>query len=434
MALGRKRLARSYVVEARRVLGRWGATSKRDQLSAQYDELWDGELPPWDQPAQSSRIDKNFAALDTATVIHAAQAIAGEILLERVLVRVVRAVIESAGADRGMLLIDRGGRLWVDVTMQVDPERIETETSVLAEEYEELPLSVVEYVRRTREPLVMGDAGADRRFAKDRYMVHYAPRSILCTPMLHKGKLVGIIYLEHTSANEAFVPGRLPLIEFLAAQAAAAVESALLYAEVQRVTDELRRSNEGLEAEVAKRTKEARETADMLRVELEQRALTEAEREALQLRVIAAQRERLAELSTPIIPISDDVVVMPLIGTMDEARVGELMQAALKGAMERPVRAVILDVTGVKNGDSRVAEALVQTASALKLLGAQAILTGVRADVARSLMEERYGIDGHRDEEQLAGGNHVGAGESVAAAIISDRTNNRGADYDARPR
>lgn len=400
----RLRLARAYVLESRAAYVRWGATAKRDHLSDEFEGLWEDQLPPWDQPAQSTRADKAFAALDTATVIHAAQAIAGEILLERVLVRVVKAVIESAGADRGMLLIDRGGRLWVDVTMQVEPEKVETETSVLAEECEVLPLSVVEYVRRTREPLVMGDAQADRRFAKDRYMVHYAPRSILATPMMHKGKLVGIIYLEHATANEAFVPARLPLIEFLAAQAGAAVESALLYAEVQRITEELKRSNEGLEAEVAKRTGEARETADMLRVELEQRELAEAEREALQMRVIAAQRERLAELSTPIIPITDDVVVMPLIGTMDESRAGELMEAALRGASERPVRAVILDVTGVKNGDARVAETLVQAASALRLLGARAILTGVRADVARSLMESGTELAGIVTKSSLQAG------------------------------
>jgi predicted ATPase/GAF domain-containing protein/anti-anti-sigma regulatory factor len=404
LARGRKRLARAYVMDAHRVYGRWGVTSKHEHLASQFEELWEDELPPWDQPVQSSRVDKAFAALDTATVIHAAQAIAGEILLERVLVRVVKAVIESAGADRGMLLIDRGGRLWVDVMMLVDPEKIETETSVLAEECETLPLSVVEYVRRTREPLVMGDARADRRFAKDRYMVNDAPRSILTLPMLHKGKLVGIIYLEHGSAHDAFVPARLPLIEFLAAQAAAAVESALLYAEVQRMTDELRRSNEGLEAQVAKRTQEARETADMLRVELEQRELAEAEREALQLRVIDAQRERLAELSTPIIPITDDVVVMPLIGTMDESRATELMEAALRGAAERPVRAVILDVTGVKNGDARVAETLVRTASALRLLGAQSILTGVRADIARSLMESGTELAGIVTKSSLQAG------------------------------
>jgi anti-anti-sigma regulatory factor len=175
----------------------------------------------------------------------------------------------------------------------------------------------------------------------------------------------------------------------------------------------LRRSNETLEAEVTKRTKEARETADMLRVELEQRELAEAEREALQMRVIDAQRERLAELSTPIIPISDDVVVMPLIGTMDEGRVGELMQAALRGAMERPVRAVILDVTGVKNGDARVADALVQTASALKLLGAQAILTGVRADVARSLMESGTELAGIVTKSSLQAGITFALGKTL---------------------
>jgi anti-anti-sigma regulatory factor len=204
--------------------------------------------------------------------------------------------------------------------------------------------------------------------------------------MLHKGRLVGIIYLEHATATEAFVAARLTLVDFLATQAAGAVESALLYAEVQRVTEELLRTNEGLEEEVSRRTKEARETAEQLRVELEQRELAELERETLQARIIAAQRERLAELSTPIIPITNEVVVMPLIGTMDEQRAAEVMDAALAGASKRGAKAVILDVTGVKGGDNHIANALVRTAAALKLLGATAILTGMRADVARSLV------------------------------------------------
>ncbi|MDC0749074.1 AAA family ATPase [Polyangium mundeleinium] len=391
---GRKRLARAYVLDARKAYQRWGARAKVENIAARYEDLWENETPPWDMPANSSPGERSFATLDTATVIRAAQAIAGEILLERVLLRVVRAVIESAGADRGMLLIERGGRLWVEAMMVVDPERLTAGPSVLAEETEELPLSVVEYVRRTREPLLLGDARSDRRFAKDRYMVARSPRSILCTPMLHKGRLVGIIYLEHALATEAFVPARLVLVDFLASQAGAAVESALLYTEVQRVTEELLRTNEGLEEEVARRTRESNETAEQLRVELEQRMLAELERESLQAHIIEVQRERLAELSTPIIPITDDVVVMPLIGAMDRARSDEVMGAALRGASERRARAVILDVTGVKGGDIYIAEALVRTASALKLLGAQAILTGVRADVARSLVGSSAELQG----------------------------------------
>ncbi|MRG97435.1 AAA family ATPase [Polyangium spumosum] len=394
VARGRKRLARAYVVEARKAYQRWGARAKVENIAARYEDLWENESPPWDLPANSSPGDRSFATLDTATVIRAAQAIAGEILLERVLLRVVRAVIESAGADRGMLLIERGGRLWVEATMVVEPERVTAGPSVLAEETDELPLTVVEYVRRTREPLLLGDARSDRRFVKDRYMVARAPRSILCTPMLHKGRLVGIIYLEHALATEAFVPARLTLVDFLASQAGAAVESALLYTEVQRVTEELLRTNENLEEEVARRTREANETAEQLRLELEQRMITELERESLQAHIIEVQRERLAELSTPIIPITDDVVVMPLIGTMDRARADEVMGAALRGASGRGARAVILDVTGVKGGDVYIAEALVRTASALKLLGAQAILTGMRADVARSLVGSSAELQG----------------------------------------
>ena len=135
--------------------------------------------------------------------------------------------------------------------------------------------------------------------------------------------------------------------------------------------------------------------------------------ESMSLPDIEAQRERLAELSTPIIPITDDVVVMPLIGTMDESRVGELMRVALRGAMERPVRAVILDVTGVKNGDTRVADALVQTASALRLLGAQAILTGVRADVARSLMESGTELTGIVTKSSLQAGVTFALGKAL---------------------
>jgi len=393
-ARGRKRVARAYVLEARRAYQRWGARAKVENIAARYEDLWEGETPPWDVPANSSPLDRQFATLDTATVIRAAQAIAGEILLERVLLRVIRAVIESAGADRGNLLIERGGRLWVEATMTVDPERLAAGPSVLAEESEDLPLAVVEYVRRTREPLLLGDARGDRRFAKDPYMVARAPRSILCTPMLHKGRLVGILYLEHASATDAFVPARLTLVDFLASQAAAAVESALLYAEVQRVTEELLRTNEGLEEMVARRTQEARETADKLQVELEQRLLAELERETLQAQIIAQQRERLAELSTPIIPITDDIVVMPLIGTMDMARAEEVMNAALRGASGRGVRAVILDVTGVKGGEAGIAEALVRTATALRLLGAQAILTGMRADLAQSLVESSTSLSG----------------------------------------
>ncbi|UQA62688.1 AAA family ATPase [Polyangium aurulentum] len=390
----RRRLARAYLADARAAYHRWGARTKVEELSASHEALWDGEDPPWELTVRAAPREHGGPTLDAATVIRAAQAITGEILLDRVILRVLRGVIESAGAERGALLLDRSGRLWVEATMEVEPERLVPRSSTLAEESATLPLAIIEYVRRTREAIVLGDAQADRRFVRDSYVTERKLSSVLCMPLTHKGRLVGVIYLEHASVRDAFTPARMELVSFLASQSAFAVESAQLYAEVQRVTEALMRSNEGLEAEVTRRTKELRETADKLRVELDQRTRAEREREELQARIIAAQRERLAELSTPIIPISDDVVVMPLIGSMDEERAAEVLEVALRGASERGARAVILDVTGVKGGDAGVADALVQAAAALRLLGSEAILTGMRPEVARAIVTRGSSLEG----------------------------------------
>jgi rsbT co-antagonist protein RsbR len=111
----------------------------------------------------------------------------------------------------------------------------------------------------------------------------------------------------------------------------------------------------------------------------------EAERAELQERIITAQRVALRELSTPLIPIADDVVVMPLIGTIDSQRAQQLMDTLLEGVAAHRARTVILDVTGVAVVDTHVANAIVRASRAVKLLGAEAVLTGIRPEVARTL-------------------------------------------------
>lgn len=111
----------------------------------------------------------------------------------------------------------------------------------------------------------------------------------------------------------------------------------------------------------------------------------EAERERLQAEVIAAQAKALAERSSPLIPITDDIVVMPLIGTIDPERGQQILEAALHGTRVA-ARVTILDVTGVPHLDTRAAEMLIQTARALRLRGIQAVLSGVRPEVAQALV------------------------------------------------
>jgi rsbT co-antagonist protein RsbR len=119
----------------------------------------------------------------------------------------------------------------------------------------------------------------------------------------------------------------------------------------------------------------------------------EAQRVELAMRaeMMRAQEDALLSLSTPMVPIDDDLVAMPLIGTLDLRRLDRVQQALLEGVTRTRARTVILDVTGVPEMDAQTAEALIRTARAVSLLGAEAILTGIRPEVASMLVQ--FGAD-----------------------------------------
>lgn len=112
----------------------------------------------------------------------------------------------------------------------------------------------------------------------------------------------------------------------------------------------------------------------------------EQERAVLQEQVIAAQQAALRELSTPIIPLTDDVVVMPLIGTIDSNRAQQVIETLLAGVVANRATTAILDITGVQVVDTQVANALLRAAQAVKLLGARVVLTGIRPEIAQTLV------------------------------------------------
>jgi DNA-binding response OmpR family regulator/anti-anti-sigma regulatory factor len=135
------------------------------------------------------------------------------------------------------------------------------------------------------------------------------------------------------------------------------------------------------------RTEELRKAKERLEMELAERERAEAARAALQEQVLAAQREKVVELSSPLIPITDWLVVIPLIGTMDIERAQRAMVVALRGAAERRARVVILDITGIRALDADVANMLVKTGDGLRVLGAQAVITGIAPAVAQTLVK-----------------------------------------------
>lgn len=127
-----------------------------------------------------------------------------------------------------------------------------------------------------------------------------------------------------------------------------------------------------LEQQVADRTAELQQQAE--------------ERTRLQEEIIQIQAATLAELSTPLIPITDHVIALPLIGSVDSQRAQQVLDTLLHGVAEHRAHVVILDVTGVRTVDTQVASALLQSAQACRLLGAEVILTGIRPEVAQTLV------------------------------------------------
>lgn len=121
-------------------------------------------------------------------------------------------------------------------------------------------------------------------------------------------------------------------------------------------------------------------------------------------KVLAAQRKVLRELSTPLIPITDEVVIMPLIGTIDSGRAQLVMETLLDGVAQRQARLVILDITGVPVVDSQVAQALIRAAQAVKLLGARVMLTGIQPQIAQTLVHLGVDLSGIQTQSSLQAG------------------------------
>jgi PAS domain S-box-containing protein len=112
----------------------------------------------------------------------------------------------------------------------------------------------------------------------------------------------------------------------------------------------------------------------------------EQERAELKERIIEAQQATLRELSTPLLPIANHMIVMPLVGAIDTIRASDIMENLLEGVAAHQATIVILDITGVKQIDTQTASVLIQTAQAVNLLGAQVVLTGIGPQIAQALV------------------------------------------------
>jgi predicted ATPase/GAF domain-containing protein/HPt (histidine-containing phosphotransfer) domain-containing protein/two-component sensor histidine kinase len=273
-AAGRVKIAHSYLLDARYHYERWGAIAKVKQLRGLYSEL---ELVAAEQePLQARRLTTSHtgtlagttrgteAGLDMISAMRAAQAITSELELDRLIERLLRIVVENAGARRALLVLPQAEGLRVSAAISVDPDRVELGLDEILLDCERLPVSVIQYVSRSKESVVLDDATKDQRFATDRYLVAHPSKSLLSLPLFHQGELSAILYLENAATAGVFHAGRLERLNFLAAHAAVAIENAKLYGQVQSARRGLEEANDTLEQKVRLRTFElSRRNADL---------------------------------------------------------------------------------------------------------------------------------------------------------------------------
>jgi sigma-B regulation protein RsbU (phosphoserine phosphatase) len=152
-------------------------------------------------------------------------------------------VLENAGAQRGLLIVEKGGRLSIEAEGAVGDAPPVVLRSVAVEGSGLAAESIVRYVARLREHVVLDDAGSSGRFSADPYVVRTGARSILCMPIEHQGKLGGILYLENSLSSGVFTPSRIEVLRLLSSQIAVSMENARLYAQEQelaRMREEVR--------------------------------------------------------------------------------------------------------------------------------------------------------------------------------------------------
>jgi PAS domain S-box-containing protein len=236
-ARGFDEIAHLYLRNARYGYQRWGADGKVRQLDEMYPQLRKDELAP----APTSMIGAPVERLDVGTVLKAAQAVSGEIVLGELIKTLLRIVIEHAGAERGLLILFPGDEPRIAAEATTGSGQVEVTLRQTATSPAELPESVLHTVIRTRQSVILDDASAHNPFPADEYILQKHARSVLCLPLVKQAKLIGVLYLENNLASHVFTSSRISVLELLASQAAISLENARLYSDLQEREARIRR-------------------------------------------------------------------------------------------------------------------------------------------------------------------------------------------------
>ncbi|MEH2064315.1 MAG: AAA family ATPase [Nostoc sp.] len=248
---GRQRIAGDYMIEAYYGYGRWGAKAKIEDLEKRYPQLLQSilqqqrfnlnslETISFRGTSSSTRTSSTGSSsisdsLDFTSVLKATQAISSSLELDQLIASLTRIILENSGAKKAVLLLPQDDTWKVRAITFIADDQIQTilETQLL-ENCQDIPVKVINYVKNTQQTVVIDNCQTDIIGLIGEYMHSSQPRSVLCTPIINQGRLVGILYLENQLTQGIFTSDRLSVINFLCTQAAISLENAQLYNHLQ---------------------------------------------------------------------------------------------------------------------------------------------------------------------------------------------------------
>ncbi|TFG41095.1 MAG: PAS domain S-box protein [Bacteroidia bacterium] len=235
----RKKIAAAYMQDARYCYLQWGAIAKVSSLDEVYRKLLPAEqvskqtAPTPSTVSVGSTIMASGAEFDLASIMKVSQAMSSEIVLGNLLKKMMKIVIENAGAQFGYLIMKSGDKLLIEAEGALDSTNITVLQSVPLDECHKIASGIVHYVDRTREYVVLENALEEGHFTHDPYVVQCKAKSILCLPLIHKSNFIGILYLENNAIEGAFTLERLKILRLLSSQIAISLENANLFADLE---------------------------------------------------------------------------------------------------------------------------------------------------------------------------------------------------------
>jgi PAS domain S-box-containing protein len=242
-ARGLETIARTYLRNGRYCYFRWGALGKVQQLEQLYPSLKEAF-----HSTSGSAAGTPIEQVDVLALGKAAQAVSSELDLDKLIEKLLTIALENAGAQRGLLILLRNDEPQIEAEAITSHDAITVNFRQAFPTPVELPDSILRYVIRTQENIILDDASTPNQFSADEYVQKKHARSVLCLPLVKQANLKGALYLENNLASHVFTPDRILMLRLLVSQASISLDHARLYADLTQENSDRRRAEEALRA------------------------------------------------------------------------------------------------------------------------------------------------------------------------------------------